>query len=145
MRIVDRNQLPFGVRFGRTAAPEHAAELSEPIICVAIVLGVYHLGYDLLLLVPLLVALVRGRVPEFLRHGSPRRLLLVALVALAANYASTQAVIERLGNNRAVWLLLASVNPLLLVAVFAVCLAAAIATLGVSRIRPVRAGEVAAR
>jgi hypothetical protein len=130
------------VRRLAVAAPHRAPELSAPIICVAVLMGVYHLSYDLLLLVPFLVALVRGReVPDMLRRGLPRWILVTALIALAANYASTQAVLERLGGDRTVWLLLASVNPLLLLVVFASYVVAAIATTGVGRVRPASGGS----
>jgi hypothetical protein len=96
------------------AAPDRLAHLSDSVICTAVLLGMYHLGYDLLLLVLPMAALVRGRVPGVLQRPAIRWLMLGTFAVLATNYVSTGAVVDRLGRDRTVWLALTSINPLLL-------------------------------
>jgi hypothetical protein len=119
-------------------APDHTAQVANPIICLAILLSVYHLVYDLLLLVPFVIALARRDVPTMLQRGTPRLLLLASFAALAANYVSTQAVVARLGQAGDMWVLLSSINPLLLVVVFSVYAFIALEATRAARTSPVR-------
>jgi hypothetical protein len=125
-------------------APDRVGELSDPIICVAILLSMYHLSYDILFLLPFAVALVRRDVSARLQHGAMRWVVLTAVVGLAANYASTQAVVDRLGQNRTAWLALTSINPVLLLVLLLAYSAVALEAIRSVRV-PYRLGGVAAR
>ena len=94
--------------------------LSEAIVCLATLLGVHHLDYDLLLLVFPLAALVYRRVPGLLENAAVRRGMLCLFALMAANYVSTQSVFDRLPPDVPVRFALASANSLALVLLLAV-------------------------
>ena len=104
---------------GSEATPGHQT-LSEAIICVATLLCVHHLDYDLLLLAFPLAALVYRRVPGLLEHVTVRRAMLWLFAFMAANYVSTQSVLDRFAPDVRVWFVLASANSLALLLIFAI-------------------------
>jgi hypothetical protein len=91
--------------------------ISDSLVCLAILLSVHHQGYDLVLLVLPFVALVRRPASEFssLCH---RRFLVGLYAMLAVNYVSTASVVSSFRPNRGIWLVLASINGVLLLAIF---------------------------
>lgn len=98
--------------------PGHGTGMSSNIICLAMLLSVYHMPYDLLLLTLPLVALAYRRMP-LAAHSSHLRWLLLGLFGiLAVNYASTHAVMDQMRTGSAAWLLLASLNGMALLVVF---------------------------
>ena len=94
--------------------------LSEAIICIATLLCVHHLDYDLLLLVFPFAALVYRRVPGLLENAAVRRGVLCLFALMAANYVSTHSVVDWLAPDASVTLALASANSLTLVLTFAI-------------------------
>ena len=94
--------------------------LSEAIICIATLLCVHHLDYDLLLLAFPLAALVYRRMPGLLENAAVRRGMLWLFALMAANYVSTQSVLDRLAPDMPLWFALASANSLALVLIFAI-------------------------
>jgi len=95
-----------------------SANLWVSVACLAILASVHHNVYDLVLLVAPVVFLVRGNLPgSFLAHR--RRVALFAIFGLlGANYVTTLAVLHRLEPYRAIWLILASLNGVLLLTAF---------------------------
>jgi hypothetical protein len=99
-----------------------ADETPEPavagLVCCAILLSLYHIGYDILLLVwPFVGTVNRLRVS----HGAERRRLsfqVVLMTGLALNYASTYSVINALDASGPLLLLLNSLNGAALLALF---------------------------
>lgn len=104
---------------GSEATPGYQT-LSEAIICIATLLCVHHLDYDLLLLAFPLAALVYRRVPGLPENAAVRRGMLWLFAFVAANYVSTQSVLDRLTPDVPVWFALASANSLALVLLFAI-------------------------
>lgn len=104
---------------GSEPTPGHQT-LSEAIICVATLLCVHHLDYDLLLLAFPVAALVYRRMPGLLENAAVRRGMLWLFALMAANYVSTQSVLDRLAPDAPVWFALASANSLALVLIFAI-------------------------
>jgi hypothetical protein len=94
--------------------------LTEAIICVATLLCVHHLDYDLLLLALPLAALVYRRTPGLLEKAAVRPAMLWLFALVAANYLSTQSVLDRLEPDAPLRFALASANSLALVLIFAV-------------------------
>jgi len=92
--------------------------LSEAIIFIATLLCVHHLDYDLLLLAFPLAALVYRRMPGLLENAAVRRAMLWLFALMAANYVSTQSVVQWLSPDVPVWLALGSANTLALVLIF---------------------------
>lgn len=103
-----------------TRRTEHSADagISVSIICVAVLLSVYHQAYDLLLLTLPLVALVSHRLPSAFNAPYVRWFLLGLFAILAVNYASTESVIGSLRPERGAWLILASINSVTLLTIF---------------------------
>ena len=99
------------------ATPGHQT-LSDAIICIATLLCVHHLDYDLLLLAFPLAALVYRRVPGLLANAAVRRGMLWLFALMAANYVSTQSVLDRLDPGAPVWFAMASANSLALLLIF---------------------------
>lgn len=97
---------------------EAARRLSSDIACMAIILCVYHLGYDLVLLTALAIALALRALPHEFATERFRRVMLLLIAGLGANYLTTEAVLVHLQEHRSVWLLLASINGVLLLALF---------------------------
>jgi hypothetical protein len=104
---------------GFETASGHQA-LSEAIICIATLLCVHHLDYDLLLLAFPLAGLVYRRVPGLLENAAVRRGVLWLFALMAANYLSTQSVLDRFAPDTPVWFALASANSLALVLILAI-------------------------
>jgi len=104
---------------GSEATPGHQT-LSEAIICLATLLCVHHLDYDLLLLAFPLAALVYRRVPGLLEDAAVRRGMLWLFAVPAANYVSTRSVLGRFVPHGPAWLVLVSANSLALVLIFAI-------------------------
>jgi len=99
--------------------------LSGSIICLAMLLSVHHLAYDLVLLVFPVAALAMSALPQdFL--VSRRRVLLVLVFLLGANYVTTQSALARLERHTGAWLVLASLNGALLAGMFLVYLTGSI-------------------
>ncbi|MBA3496727.1 MAG: DUF2029 domain-containing protein [Gemmatimonadales bacterium] len=100
--------------------------LSASLICLGILLSLHHHGYDLVLLVAPIVAVATSRLPAgFLLRW--RRLTVLGLFALlGANYATTLSVLQHLTHQRAAWLVLASANAIILLAIFLVYVAGSI-------------------
>jgi hypothetical protein len=94
--------------------------LSEAIICIATLLCVHHLDYDLLLLALPLAALVYRRTPGLLENSAVRLGMLWLFALVAANYLSTQSVLDRFEPDAPGRFALASANSLALVLIFAI-------------------------
>jgi hypothetical protein len=106
------------MRDAETTSGDHT--LSEAIICIATLLCVHHLDYDLLLLALPLAALVYRRTPGLLEHAAVRLGTLWLFALMAANYVSTRSVVDRLEPGARGWFALASVNTLALLLIFAI-------------------------
>jgi len=94
--------------------------LSEAIICIATLLCVHHLDYDLVLLALPLAALVYRRTPVLLENATVRLGLLWLFALMAANYASTRSVLDRFHPDTLIRFALASANSLALLLLFAI-------------------------
>ncbi len=105
-------------RRARLSASMGTDPVSVGLACTAILLCVYHIGYDLLLLVWPATVLVTGFAA---RRGSrpPRAWLELALIAvLAGNYLATYAAMEVLGAGSAIGLLALSLNGMAVLILF---------------------------
>jgi hypothetical protein len=99
--------------------------LSAGVACLAILLCVYHIGYDSLLLAWPATALVVG----VFRAGAvspPAGIQLALYLALALNYLSTFTVLEALGFDSPWALPIVSINSLALAGLFALYIRAAL-------------------
>ena len=95
-----------------------AADLSLALVCLGMLIAVYHMTYDLVLLTAPLVALVVNGLPGSASRGA--RLWLLALFAVPClNWALTQSVLVAWQPSHGVWLMVASLNTACLVALFA--------------------------
>ena len=92
--------------------------LSDAIICMAVLLCVHHLDYDLLLLVFPLLSLVYRRVPGLLEGRRVRGVTLGLFAVLGVNYVSTQSVIDRFAMHPATAWMLVSINSIVLLLIF---------------------------
>ena len=92
-------------------------DLSIGIICTAILLCGHHVGYDFLLLtVPMLVLLFQGLPTSESRWG---RWLFIGLGTIPAlNWVATESVLGALRPGKTLWLVIASLNGLSLMALF---------------------------
>ena len=86
------------------------------LICIAMLLSIYHLGYDLILLTAAAVALAGGTLPAWVAPRF-RRALLIGVAILAANYLTAETILVHLRDHR-LWLLVASINCGLLLLLF---------------------------
>jgi hypothetical protein len=102
---------------------EGVAHLSAAIICSGILLSVHHHAYDLVLLVAPVATLVRFSLPAPFLTGARRSVLLSLHALLGANYITTLSVLHHLEHHRSAWLLLASANGALLLAIFVIYVA----------------------
>lgn len=127
----------LAVRRIESSDPDHGTGMSDSIICLAMLLSVYHLPYGLLLLTLPLMALVCRRIPRAAHSSHLRWLLLGLFGVLAANYASTHSVMDQMRTGSAPWLLLASINGMALLVIFSAYVWMA---LGLGR-RVARAGD----
>jgi hypothetical protein len=110
-------------RLGR----QDTAGLADGIVFSAVLLSVYHMGYDLILLTLPAVAVARRQLPASAGIPHLRVLLLGLFALLGANYGASRSVIERLGPGTPLSTAVALVNGLLLSAVFALFVSAAFA------------------
>jgi hypothetical protein len=94
------------------------AHLSASVICVGILLSVHHQAYDLVLLVAPVVAVAKASLPAGFLVQWRRSGLLILFAFLGANYITTLSVLHHLEHQRHAWVLLASLNGFLLLAVF---------------------------
>jgi hypothetical protein len=107
----------------RSLADDRGAHLSATIICLAILLSVHHQAYDLVLLVAPVIALVTSALPGAFIQRVRTVSLRVLILLLAVNYVTTQSVLGRLEDQHGVWLLLASLNGGILLAIFVIYMA----------------------
>jgi hypothetical protein len=112
-------------RLRRSGATSDYQPLSDAIICMAVLLCVHHLDYDLLLLVFPLLALVYRRVPGLLERRRIRGVTLGLFAVLAVNYVSTQSVLDRFARQPATVWLLVSINSVVLLLIFIIYAVAA--------------------
>ncbi len=100
-----------------------AAQASLTVACLAVLIGVYHQIYDVLLLAPVGLAAALG-APRALWEAHPRARWLIAALLLVpfVNYASTNPILARLGVSGAGWQALVSVNGLAMLAAWAVAI-----------------------
>jgi hypothetical protein len=102
----------------RWTADERAGHLSAAIICLGILLSVHHQTYDLVLLVAPVIALVASGDPAaFLGRGRVASLRLL-VVLLGLNYVTSQSFLQRFEDRHGLWLVLASLNGAVLLAIF---------------------------
>jgi hypothetical protein len=102
------------------AADRQVSHLSAAIICLGILLSVHHHAYDLVLLVAPVVALTRSSLPATFLRPWRRRTLLILFLILGANYITTLSILRHLERYHAAWLVLASLNGGVLLAIFMV-------------------------
>ncbi len=103
------------------------AGLADGIVFSAVLLSVYHMGYDLILLTLPVVAVARRQLPASFERPRLRVILLALFALLGANYGASRSVIERLGPGSPLSTVVALINGLLLSAVFALFVSAAFA------------------
>lgn len=103
------------IRLGRRP-DQPARRFSSDLICIAMLLSIYHLGYDLILLTAAAVALAGGTLPAWVAPRF-RRALLIGVAILAANYLTAETILVHLRDHR-LWLLVASINCGLLLLLF---------------------------
>lgn len=108
------------LRLRRSETTSGDQTLSEAIICIATLLCVHHLDYDLLLLALPLAALVYRRTPGLPENPAVRRAMLWLFALMAANYVSTQSVLDRLEPDAPLRYALTSANTLALLLLFAI-------------------------
>jgi hypothetical protein len=106
-------------RLRRSGVADHEP-LSNAIICMAVLLCVHHLDYDLLLLVLPLLALVYRRVPGLLEDPRARVVTLGLYAVLGLNYVSTQSVLDRFALQPATAGMLVSINSVVLLLIFTI-------------------------
>jgi len=95
--------------------------LALGVAVLAMLVSTYHLSYDLLLLVPVVVALVvDGGGPSWRAWPRLRTAALAACAALACNYLSTERVLSRLQPAGSLRLVILASSPVLLGMLWAV-------------------------
>ena len=94
------------------------AHLTASIICLAVLVGIHHNAYDLVLLTGPAILLAKRALPAELVGERPRVLFLSLYALLGANYVTTLSVLHRLEPRSVGWMLLASLNSLLLLVIF---------------------------
>jgi hypothetical protein len=103
-----------------------AQDLSLALVCLGVLISVYHMTYDIVLLTAPLVALVsHGLATPLPRAGKIAFGVLFAVPCL--NWALTQSALQAWQPAHHVWLAVASVNPACLVGLFGGYLALALA------------------
>jgi hypothetical protein len=112
-------------RLRRSGTASDHQPLSDAIICVAVLLCVHHVDYDLLLLVFPLLALVYRRVPGLLERRRVRGVTLGLFAVLALNYVSTESVLDRFARQPATVWLLVSINSVVLLLILIIYAVAA--------------------
>jgi len=99
---------------------EAAEQLGVAVAALATLLWFYHMGYDALLLVPSLVAVLAGRRRPWVAAPRVRLVLSVLLAIPMLNYFATGTGIDWLGLGGAARLAVTSINGAALVAAFAI-------------------------
>jgi len=102
----------------RSGGGEKIARLSDTVVCLGVLVSLHHQAYDLVLLVAPVIALVESALPGDFVGERRRTALLAAFCALGMNYVTTLSVLHGLKQHVAVWVILASLNGALLLAVF---------------------------
>ncbi len=105
-------------RRARTAGFHESDSAWAGLACTAILLCVYHIGYDLLLLVWPATAIVVGFAARRARHPVRAWSELGLIGVLAGNYLASYTAIERLGIGTWPGLIAMSLNGLALLALF---------------------------
>jgi hypothetical protein len=94
-----------------------ARPLAAGIICSAILLSGYHMGYDLLILTAPALAIVYRCLPGVMTNRV--RLVFLGLYGIVAmNWLATDSVIAALRPHHGLWLLIASLNGFVVLALF---------------------------
>jgi len=117
---------------------DHSVCAMDSILCLAILLSVYHQAYDLLLLTMPFAVVTFRRLPTIFNTKRFRLLLLGLYAMLAANYASSVSVLTRFhllspgyeptSPTGGLWLLLVSLNGVALVLSFVLYLVGVLRT-----------------
>lgn len=94
------------------------AHLTASLISLAMLVGVHHNAYDLVLLVAPVILLAKRALPTGLLTDRNRLALLSLYALLGANYVTTLSVLHRLEPSSALWLILASINGALILTIF---------------------------
>jgi len=93
--------VPAGLLLRRLSFVTHdvgSRELESAIVFLAIPMCIYHLVYDALIVLPVVVALLCRRIPPWRDMSQPlRSVLLVLLVTLMINYLATWSIMSKLG------------------------------------------------
>jgi hypothetical protein len=110
----------------RSIPTGEAFRLSASLVCVGILLSIHHNAYDLVLLVAPVAFVIQGSLLGNLQERTTRYALLAVMAVLGCNYVTTQSVLHRLEGHPLAWLILASLNGALLLAMFGVLLVSAI-------------------
>jgi hypothetical protein len=117
----------FALRRRIQAGPEAALDpLNAGVACTAILICVYHVGYDTLLLVWPATALIVGIVRAG-ASGMRERIQLGLLLVLGLNWLSTYTVLEAIGFETGLALAVISLNSIALAGLFAAFVSAALA------------------
>ncbi|MFN8644344.1 MAG: hypothetical protein U0802_22810 [Candidatus Binatia bacterium] len=107
------------MRRAERAAPAVAAHLGLALAGAGILTALYHQVYDLLLLAPTAVSVVLGLPAAMWAARTRWRVALAsALLVVFGNYAATNTALMRIGLDGPWWLVVVSVNGVLLVAVW---------------------------
>lgn len=96
------------------------ANASVSIICVAVLMSVFHQGYDLLLLILPLVAVARHRLPAAFQISYVRWSLLGLFAMLAVNYANSYGIVARFRPEQWEWLVLSSINGAVVMIIYSI-------------------------
>jgi len=111
-----------------TMDDDGACGLAGLIAALAVLIGVYHQPYDVLLVAPMLVALLmneRAYARELSRGA--RTALIVCLGIPFANYVATDMVLAGITPSRTAWLAIVSIDAAALTLAFAIAVGAALA------------------
>jgi hypothetical protein len=107
----------LAVRALKNERSPEAQDLTTGTICTAVLLCGHHVGYDFLLLtIPAMAVLFHG-LPTT-THPYGRRIFLVLFAIPAFNWAATESVLNALQPSPVVWLAIASLNGIVLIAAF---------------------------
>jgi hypothetical protein len=106
-----------GVRLLKNDRTSEAHDLTIGVICTAVLLCGHHVGYDFLLLTVPMLAVVFHGLPTSTNPWT--RWLFIGLFAIPAlNWVSTESVLAALQPGKGLWLAIASLNGLALIALF---------------------------
>jgi hypothetical protein len=115
----------FGLRRLAKLQGKAAEDLSVALVCLGMLIAVYHMTYDLVLLTAPLAALVARGLPA--PASSARNVAFGVLFAVPClNWVLTQSALQAWQPAHPVWLAVVSVNTACLIALFAGYLALAL-------------------